>query len=126
MMYDPIDRYELEKARQQQVWSDAEQERRAREATAVSPQQTAHMLSRIGALPGALALWLKARGKAPPVLTSSRIPVATKAPASGCQRTAASALNHVCLQPILISHPQHATRAEHVRCYSSSAHEAVS
>ena len=105
MLPHPGDRYELEKTRQYQVWETAEQDRRAREVAEKKQQRTAHRLPGLGSRLSALVLWLKARGKATPVLASRPIPSPRKAPASRCQRSAASALNHPCWQPIDTRHP---------------------
>ena len=108
MLPHPADRYELEKTRQHQVWETAEQDRRVREAADKKQQQPARRLPSLGSLLSALVPWLKARGKATPVVASRHIPSPTEAPASRCQRSAASALNHPCLQPIGTKHPHRA------------------
>jgi hypothetical protein len=108
MLPHPTDRYELEKTRQHQVWEIAEQDRRAREVAEKKQRRPAHSLPGLGSLLSALALWLKARGKAQPIVASHHIPAPTESPASRCQRSAASAFNHPCLQPIGASHPHHA------------------
>jgi hypothetical protein len=108
MMPDPIDRYEFERKRQQQVWNDAEQERQVKEAAAQRSQRTAHLRSRVGSLLGALALWLKARGKGSAALAGSHHPEPMEAPARSCQGSIASTSHHPCVLPIAAKHPPHA------------------
>ena len=108
MLPHPGDRYELEKTRRHQVWETAEEDRRARIAAEKKQQRTARRLPSLGSLLSTLALWLKARGKAPPVVASHHIHSPAESPASRCQRSAASALHPPCLQPIGTSHAHRA------------------
>lgn len=101
MMPHPLDRYELEKTRQQQVWETAEQDRQVREAAEKRQQRTAPLLPRVGALRGMLALWQKVM----PAWANRRISSQTQAPARRCQKPAASALHHPRLQPTGTRHP---------------------
>jgi hypothetical protein len=107
MIPHPIDRYELEKTRQHQVWETAEQDRQVKDAAAEG-KRAEGALPRVGALRRVLTLWLNALRKMIPALASRRISSPAKAPAGRCQRSAASAFHHPRLQPTGTQHPHRA------------------
>lgn len=123
MLPHPFKMYVLVKARQQELWRAAERNRRAHEANAEKPTETAFTLSRVGSLLHILACWLKAPGKAIAALARSRFSSPTQAPARSDQRTAASILNLPRLQPLKANHPPLARRADHIPSQAACAPE---